>query len=272
MFDLGRGVGDIARARIAWARALCTTLPAIGAKGRIVRQFEDPLIVDLCGRPWSLAEQASKDGPTDPHQALWSCALENGLALVPIEATADEAAVFAHAFAKHAKIHDPNWPIAATVPIDGAMDDALNAAFSEAITILHAEEALLDVKDDFDFGSPFEDWEAAANKAMRTIRRMALVRQIAPSEGGRRLSRWNYADLSIVELAENLAAWTKSFALPRGQLSAEVAAGALQLWLSPSACEEVDAAVRVLVNDPFVSRATRYAALRVGTTMGAVPQ
>jgi hypothetical protein len=267
MFDRGRGVGDIARARIAWARALCTTLPAIAAKGRILRQFEDPLVVDLCGRPWSLAEQASKDSPTDPHHALWHCALEGGLAAVPSEANADQATVFAHAFVKHAQILDPDWPIASNLPVDGAMDDALNAAFSEAITILHAEGALLDVEDDFDFGAPFEDWEAAANKALRTIRRTALARQIAPSEGGRRLSRRSYANLSIAELAEDLAAWTKSFALPRGQLSAEVAAGALQLWLSPSACDDVDAAVRVLANDPFVSRATRYAALRVGPIM-----
>jgi hypothetical protein len=272
MFDRGKGVGDIARARIAWARALCTTLPAIGAKGRIVRQFEDPLVVDLCGRPWSLAEQVSKDSPTDPHEALWQCALENGLAAVPSEANADQAAIFAHAFVKHAQILDPDWPIANTLPIDGAMDDALNTAFSEAITILHAEGALLDVEDDFDFGAPFEDWEAATNKALRTIRRTALARQIAPSEGGRLLSRRNYANLSIAELADDLAAWTKSFALPRGQLSADVAASALQLWLSPSACDDVDAAVRILANDPFVSRATRYAALRVGPAISAAAQ
>lgn len=272
MFDRGRGVGDIARARIAWARALCTTLPAIGAKGRIVRQFEDPLVVDLCGRAWSLAEQASKDSPTDPHQALWQCALENGLAAVPSEATADQAAIFANAFVKHAQTLDPDWPIANTLPVDGAMDDALNTAFSEAIAILHAEGALLDVEDDFDFGAPFEDWEAAANKALRTIRRTALARQIAPSEGGRLLSHRSYANLSIAELAEDLAAWTKNFALPRGQLSTEVAAGALQLWLSPSACDDVDAAVRILANDPFVSRATRYAALRVGPAISAAAQ
>ncbi len=269
MFDHGKGVGDIARARIAWARALCTTLPAIGAKGRILRQFEDPLVVDLCGRPWSLAEQASKDSPNDPHYALWYCALESGLAAVPSEANTDQAAVFAQAFVKHARILDPNWPIATTVPIDGAMDDALNIGFSEAVAILHAEGALLDVEDDFDFGAPFEDWEAAANKAVRTIRRTALVRQIAPSEGGRLLSRWTYADLSIAELAEDLAAWTKNFALPRGHLSPEAAAGALQLWLSPSACDDVDAAVRILANDPFVSRATRSAALRVGPPISA---
>jgi len=264
MFDSGRGVGDIARARIAWARARCTTLAAIGAKGRIVGHFEDPLVVDLCGRVWALAEKTSKDSPTDPHEALWHIAVEGDLASVPAEASASESAVFAQAFVRHARSLDPNWPIASTLPADGAMDDALNAAFSEAIAHLHGIGSLLSVEDDFDFGAPPEDWERAAREALRAIRRPGLVRQLAPSEGARQLARRSYAELSIAELAEDLAAWTKTHALPRGQLSPEAAAGALQLWLSPAACDDVDAAVHILATDPFVSRATRYAALRLG--------
>jgi hypothetical protein len=264
MFDSGRGVGDIARARIAWARARCTTLAAIGAKGRIVGHFEDPLVIDLCGRAWALAEQANKDSPTDPHEALWHVAVERGLANVPAEASADEAKVFAQAFCRHARSLDPNWPTASIMPADGAMDDALNAAFSEAIAALHGMDALLSVEDDFDFGAPPEEWEGAAKEALRAIRRPALVRQLAPTEGGRQLARRSYAELSIAELAEDLAAWTKTHALTRGQLSPEAAAGALQLWLSPAACDDVDAAVHILANDPFVSRATRYAAMRLG--------
>jgi hypothetical protein len=272
IFDGGKGAGDIARARIAWARALCTTLPAIGAKGRIVRQFEEPLVIDLCGRTWWLAEQASKDSPTDPHHALWRCALQRGLATIPSEADADQVALFEHAFVKHARLLDPEWPVANVIPADGAMDDALNAAFSEAIAILHDAETLREVEDDFDFGAPSDDWEVAANEALLTIRRSALVRQIAPSDGGRLLSGRNYANLSLAELAEDLASWTKNFALARGQLSADIAAGALQLWLSPAACDDVDTAVHILANDPFVSRATRYAALRVAPGIAANAQ
>lgn len=270
MFESGRGVGDIARARVAWARARCTTLAAIGAKGRIVGHFEEPLVFDLCGRAWALAEQASKDSPTDPHEALWQVAVERGLASVPAEANADEIAVFAHAFVHHARSCDPDWPIASNVPADGAMDDALNDAFSEAIAQLHGRGALLSVEDDFDFGAPPEEWESAAKEALRAIRRPGLVRQLAPSEGARQLARRSYAELSIAELAEDLAAWTKTHALARGQLSPEAAAGALQLWLSPAACDDVDAAVHILANDPFVARATRYATLRLGPTIAGV--
>jgi hypothetical protein len=143
------------------------------------------------------------------------------------------------------------------------MDNALNAGFSEAIAQLHSRGVLLSVEDDFDFGAPTEDWNIAAKDALRAIRRPGLVRQLAPTAGGRQLARRSYAGLSITELAEDLAAWTKTHALPRGQLSPEVAAGALQLWLSPAACDDGDAAVRILANDPFVARATRYAALRL---------
>lgn len=229
MFDHGKGVCDIARARIAWARARCMTLPAIGAKGRVLLHFEDPLVIDLCGRAWSLAEQGSKDSPTDPHAALWHIAVARGLATVPAEASPHEAALFARAFVQHARSLDPDWPIASTVPADGAMDDALNEAFSEAIVQLHAAGALLEVENDFDFGAPPDDWESAAKEALRAIRRPALVRQLAPTEGGRLLAKRSYADVSIAELAEDLAAWTRNYALPRGQLSPETAAGALQL-------------------------------------------
>lgn len=191
---------------------------------------------------------------------------------MPAEASADESVVFERAFVRQARSLDPNWPIASNVPADGAMDDALNAAFSEAIEQLHSIGVLLSVEDDFDFGAPRDEWESAAKEALRAIRRPALVQQLAPSEGGRQLARRSYTELSIAELAEDIAAWTKTHALPRGQLSPEAAAGALQLWLSPAACDDVDAAVHILTNDPFVSRATRYAALRFGPTIvGIVP-
>jgi len=49
------------------------------------------------------------------------------------------------------------------------MDDALNDAFSEAVQTLHARGALLDVEDDFDFGSPNEDWIATAKEAISSL-------------------------------------------------------------------------------------------------------
>ncbi|ESY18277.1 MULTISPECIES: hypothetical protein [unclassified Mesorhizobium] len=263
MFDRGRGVGDIARARVAWARARCISLSAIAAKTRIVRQFEEPLVISLCGRSWSLAEQATLSSTSDPHAALWHIALERGLATVPESTTEYDRDIFARSFRRHAKLLDPEWPLVNAEPIDGAMDEALNAAFSESVIELHEKRALLDVdEDDCDFGSPAEDWERAAADALRATRRPALARLLAPSEGGRQLDRRSYGDLSVAELAEDLVAWTKKWALPRGQLNPEAAAGALHLWLSPAACDDVDVAVHAMAADPFVSRALRYAALR----------
>ncbi len=265
MFDQGKGVGDFARSRVAWARALCTSLSAVAAKTRVVRQFEEPLVVDLCGRAWSLAESQTRNQPVDPHAALWLAAIDRGLTILPEQAVDPHGDVFFRAFAKHARAMDPDWPTSSLSPADGAMDDALNAAFSEALVELHGRGDLLDVDDDFDFGSPAEDWEAAAASALRIIERGSLTRLLVPTDGARQLAKRTYSDVGIAELAEDLAAWTKSWALPRGQMSAEMAACALQLWLSPAACDGADAAVHVLASDPFVARATRYVAIRLSS-------
>jgi hypothetical protein len=265
-FYQGRGVGDIARARVAWARGLCRSLPAIAAKARIVRQFEEPLVIDLCGRSWWRAEQLTCSNLTDAHEALWQIALDRRMATVPSGVADAELAVFAKAFRRHAKHFNPEWSITSDLPADGAMDDALNSAFTETVIELHEQGKLLDVdEEDCDFGSAAEDWERAAADALKIVRRFALAKLLAPTEGGRQLSRRSYEDLTVAELAEDLSAWTKNWALARGQLSPETAAGALLLWQSPAACDDVDAAINVLAADPFVSRAARYAALRLGS-------
>jgi hypothetical protein len=187
------------------------------------------------------------------------------LTILPEQAVDPHGDVFFRAFAKHARAMDPDWPTSSLSPADGAMDDALNAAFSEALVELHGRGDLLDVDDDFDFGSPAEDWEAAAASALRIIERGSLTRLLVPTDGARQLAKRTYSDVGIAELAEDLAAWTKSWALPRGQMSAEMAACALQLWLSPAACDGADAAVHVLASDPFVARATRYVAIRLSS-------
>lgn len=269
--DGGRGSGELARARIAWSRAQYGTLQALAAKSRVVHQFVDPLVHNLCGRPWHDREQEDNVPRSDPHEALYLVALEQGLASLPEGAPVRYAPDFAEAFAVHARLLDPDWPLGRPVPLDGTMDDALNLGFSDAVTTIQSRGELAGVDpDDCDFGSPEEAWATAAEEAVRRIRRSRLARLIAPSEGGRQLRDRFYNHVGIAEMAEDLAAWTRAFALPRGQLTPEAAAGALQLWLSPAACDALDAAMRVLVNDPFVARATRYAAIRMTTTLGGL--
>lgn len=267
--DGGRGTGELARARIAWSRAECSSLQALAAKSRVVHQFEDPLVHNLCGRDWCDREQSDRAARSDPHEALYLVALEQGLASLPESAPERYSIDFAEAFAFHARTLDPDWPLGSVTPLDGAMDDALNHGFADAVVRVQARGELPNADpDDCDFGNPEDAWAAAAAEALRRVRRARLARLIAPSEGGRQLRDRFYAHVGIAEMAEDLAAWTRTFALPRGQLSADAAAAALQLWLSPAACDGVDAAMRVLINDPFVARATRYAAVRMGTTLG----
>jgi hypothetical protein len=267
--DGERGSGDLARARIAWSRAQCGTLQALAAKSRVVQQFEDPLIYNLCGREWFDREREDKSSRSDAHEALYLVALEQGLASLPEGVPERYAGDFAEAFAVRARDLDPDWPLRRPAPRDDAMDNALNRGFTDAVNTLQARGSLVGVDpDDCDFGSPEDAWASAAEEAMRRIRRSRLARLIAPDEGGRQLRDRFYSNIGVAEMAEDLAAWSRTFALPRGHLSAEAAAAALQLWLSPTACDALDAAMRVLVNDPFVARASRYAAIRMDATLG----
>ncbi|MGE0677732.1 MAG: hypothetical protein AB7O40_11850 [Pseudolabrys sp.] len=268
MFDDGGGVGDIARALVVWSRGVCSSLPAVAAKTRIVRQFEEPLVISLCGRSWWRAEEASLSEATDAHIALWHVALERGLVHVPEGFTPDNVQAFALAFRRHARALAPDWPAGDQPPLDGIMDDALNQAFAQVVHEGQTKGALLDIDaDDVDFGSPAEDWERSAGDALNIIRRPRLYELMVPSGGARELMQRSYANLSLPELAEDLSAWTRRWALARGRMSPDVAASALHLWLTPAACDDVDGATHALVVDPFVARAVRYAALRFSSTI-----
>lgn len=261
LFDGGLGSADIARAKINWSRAIGDGLLFIGVKERIVRQFDAPLVARLCGEPWLRREERTRKEGIDPLHALWRQILQNGLAELPGDLDDTGRELFEENFRRHASALDPDWPSNTDIPLDGAMDEALNRAFADSYRTLQERGLFEDLEIDFDFGSETERWNKAASEALRVSRRESLARMIAPSDGGAQLRLRPY-DVGLVDLAEDLAAWTKQYALPRGQMGSDVAAACLHLWLSPAACEDLLPALKVLSNDPFVSRAVRYAALR----------
>lgn len=264
LLDDGRGVAEIARARVAWAKAQCNTLAGLMAKARVVEQFEPVLVADLCGREWLSAENAStSEFINDYHLALWELALAHNLVVLPEGTDESEVEVFAYAFVEHMIRLDPDWPVVREIPNEGAIDDALNSAFSDALGELHQRGSLAQVEDDFDFGRPSDDWLPIVREAINAIERPSLVALLAPSGGAQALRRKNYRELVIPELAEDLSAWTQTWALSRGRLSIDDVNQVLQLWLSPGVCEDAAGAVRLIARDPFVARATRYAALRL---------
>jgi hypothetical protein len=192
-------------------------------------------------------------------------AIERQLVVLPVEVSASDQQVFARTFQEHAVRLDSDWPFISSEPAEGAMDDALNSAYPEAVRELQANGRMLDIDaDDCDFGSVAEEWDRAGRDAKALVQRPPLVKLMAPTDGAKQLSNRDYRGGTIVEFAEDLSAWTKRWALPRGQLNPEQAASALLLWLSPQTCGDVDAVVHALAADPFVSRATRYIALRLG--------
>ncbi len=261
LFDDGLGCGDLARAKINWSRAVADGLLGLGVKERIVRQFDAPLLDRLCGRTWRMAEEQTQDEAVDPHHSLWRIILKERVAELPLGLSDIECELFLAGFRRHAMILDPDWPSNTDIPRDGVMDEALNRAFSEAYGALQERGLFLEVDTDFDFGTESETWTRLAADAMRVTRRVRLAKLIAPPDGGRQLSRRSY-NVGLVDLAEDLAGWTKEFALPRGQMGSDLTANCLHLWLAPAACEDPVPALKVLASDPFVSRAVRYAALR----------
>jgi hypothetical protein len=113
------------------------------------------------------------------------------------------------------------------------------------------------------FKSSLALFGAMPERLMQTGPQATSRRWMASSDGARELSHRSYANLSVPELAEDLSAWTRRWALARGRMNPDIVANALQLWLSPAACDDVDGATHALVVDPFVARAVRYAALRL---------
>lgn len=269
LFDGGAGSADLARAKINWSRAVGDGLMALGVKQRIVRQFDGPLTERLCGKSWLLKEEQTKSEAVDPHNALWRLILRDGLAELPDELDQADADLFLGHFRRHASMLDPDWPRNTDVPQDGMMDEALNRTFTDSYTALQEKGLFRNIEIDFDFGWETEKWNNIAAEAMRVTRRVGLARMIAPSDGGRQLSKRSY-DVGLVDLAEDLAAWTKQHALPRGQMDSDMATSCLHLWLTPSACNDPMPALKILASDPFVSRAIRYAALRYRANVSGV--
>jgi hypothetical protein len=261
LFDAGLGVADIALAKLNWSRAIGDGLLFTGVKQRVVRQFDAPLIERLCGGPWLRREERTREDGVDPHHALWRQILRQELAELPDGLDNFAQDLFRRNFRRHASELDPDWPSNTDVPLDGAMDEALNRCFADSFMTLQEKGLFAEVDTDFDFGSETEAWNKAALEALRMTRREGLARLIAPEEGGRQLQGRPY-DVGLVDLAEDLASWTKRYALPRAHVDSDLAATCLQLWLFPAACEDAIPALKVMANDPFVSRAIRYAALR----------
>ena len=256
----GRGVLDVARARRAWASAVCRSLASVSARLRVVRQFEAPLVNALCGAEWGALEQAGAFY-IDLGAALFTSIMSLGVIEMPEDFGAEDIARFERAFAASVAKACPTWP--KTDLDDEAADTALSAAFEATLLEAHAEDRhlLLD-PEDYDFGAPGDAWRSASEKAQLSALGSPLLRLIAPTRGAEVLARRPFVTADLAETATFLADWTTAWCLPRSHISKELACSSLQVWLSPGAAD-TDAAVRQMARDTFLARAVRYVALRM---------
>ena len=256
----GKGVLDVARARRAWAAAVCKSLASVGARLRVVRQFEAPLVKALCGAEWRGLEEAGAF-QVDLGEALFAAIRSIGIVEMPEDFTSEDISRFERAFGAAIHAACPNWPEADLD--DEAADLALGSAFETALLAAHAEERhLLIDADDYDFGAPSDVWRRASEQAQRATLGSPLLRLIAPGRGAEVLARRPFVTPDLADEASFIADWTAAWCLPRSQISKELACNCLQVWLSPGATD-TDAAVRQMARDTFLARAVRYVALRM---------
>ena len=256
----GRGVLDVARARRAWASAVCRSLASVSARIRVVQQFEAPLVDALCGAKWRALEQTGVFN-IDLGAALFISITSLGVIQMPEDFGVEDIARFERAFVDSIAKACPTWPDEELD--DEAADTALTAAFEATLLAAQAEgrHNLLD-PEDYDFGAPGDAWRSASEQAQLSALGSPLLRLIAPTRGAEILARRPFLAADLAETATFLADWAMAWCLPRSHISKELACSSLQVWLSPGAAD-TDAAVRQMARDTFFARAVRYVALRM---------
>lgn len=256
----GRGVLDLARARRAWASAVCRSMASLSTRLRVVRQFEHPLVTALCGTQWAEFERNGAFH-VDPAAVLFRTVIASGAVELPEDFNSKDLDCSEASFVELISTACPRWP--ETDLDEEAADTALNAAFEAALAAAHAEDRhhLLD-PEDFDFGAPAETWRSASDQAQLSALGSPLLSLIAPARGAEVLARRPFVTADLAEVATFLADWSTAWCLPRSHISKDLACSSLQVWLSPGAAD-TDAAVRQMARDAFLARAVRYVALRM---------
>ncbi|MCB4821249.1 hypothetical protein [Roseicella aerolata] len=259
----GAGLRTLVEARRAWSTAVCPSLAAHAVRARVVKQFEEPLVLALCGRGWADAEAREREVPRDPGKALFLAARHLRLFELPEAFTPGDVSRFGYAFVRLLQSESPSWPCN-PVDFDPALaDQALADAYSETLSLANTEGRLPEVgADDHDFGSPEEDWHRACELALSAVFRTGLLELIVPQAGVEALRGHPYQGAELADCAELLAAWSATHCLPRGHLTLDAAMAALQFWMAQEDRGIHSDALRAMAHDPFVARAVRYAALR----------
>ena len=88
---------DVARARRAWASAVCRSLASVSARIRVVQQFEAPLVDALCGAKWRALEQTGVFN-IDLGAALFISITSLGVIQMPEDFGVEDIARFERAF------------------------------------------------------------------------------------------------------------------------------------------------------------------------------
>ncbi len=260
LFAAGAGVLELARSRTAWASADCGTLGDLSVRTRVTKQFERPLVSSLCGLAW-VAKEDGLPPIQSPAKLLLNSVIETGLVGIPPEFEQGDLNALVADFSALLSAMQPECFTSGTLDSE-ATDHALNQAFEQVIEEGHRAGRLGQTDPaDYDPGAPSDVWLDGLSTALSEIRMTSFLELIIPTAGAKSLAARTYSPSTVAEASMVLADWSQAWCLPRGQIDRDVALHALNFWLNPTTSDP-DAVIRTLARDPFLTRGSRYIALR----------
>lgn len=270
---LNVGLEDLIEAYLRWA--LAETRSAVGdLRRRQVSLLLDAWVAELCcGAEWAQAEQAHP--PRDSWALLEEVCDEFGLGRDSYLSLtqAQEGKVRRLAIDEIRRSMPRLWsqvgPPSELGPDDyEALDRAFASAYSALATIYRArgDDELAEQLDEADPGDDPALWDRALGRVCEAIEFRGLAAMLLPSNSAQHLMRLDVGDLTVDEVADELATWSKysrtAFAGPPP--SRDTLGAIYAIWVEPELALSTDwrGALDTLLAERAVARATRYLAVK----------
>lgn len=270
---LNVGLEDLVEAYLRWA--LAETRSAVGdLRRRQVSMLLDAWVTELCcGAGWARVEETlpPRDSWVLLDRACGDLGLGHDSYLTLTEA--QEAKVRRLAIDEIRRSMPGLWsrvgPPSELGPDDyEALDRAFASAYSALAAIYRARgnEELADQLDEADPGDDPALWDQALGRAREAIELRGLAAMLIPSSAAQHLMRLDVGDLTVDEVADELAGWSRSSrtALAGTPPSRDTLRAIYALWVEPELALTADwrGSLDTLLAERAVARATRYLAVR----------
>lgn len=265
------GIGDLARASVAWRLASCSNAVGDWKRNLIAEELDAALLQILCGDPWFEQEAKLDLSILTSHGALLNCAwrrwLTRGDQLPPITKRSDQTRLNTYLL-ERLRLELPDLDQAIAEWSDETAAD-LDMAVIDAYDDLrrYHEDHGLETFEEPDMSRLPHVWLSALKEASEITTLPMFRSQILPARRWDTLVGASYGDLTQDDLVDLLdSCHVDSFRRPGFRWMGRTQIRTLlQFWLSPAqmiADENWADALARAVSDPQTARAVRYVTLR----------